>query len=347
MKFFNKRQKGWRILVQHAQGWRWCYQYADQRPQQGESLANLPAADDIETIVLIAAEQLTLANVVLPNANSQSLRWQLEPLLSEEVENLHIVSMERHGDAHLMAAINRAPLRQILETLNDHGIVPQRVMPVTLALEAGTRLLLGDQWLLRPADGTGLSLPDNALAQFPSVSELTAIEGDSLLHLAQGARNCRYSLLQGEFAHRPALRLPLFALVGAIMLCWFSVIFPPLWQGWQAQQALTQLNQQLLTRYQHYFPAESPELVRRAFSRKAAQPAEMHDNPGLLTLLHNASTLLGKLHENPLQTLVWDGATQRLQLTFRDALPAAVSNDAPEGIEVIVKETQLMLSRKS
>ncbi|WP_293793805.1 type II secretion system protein GspL [uncultured Pantoea sp.] len=347
MKFFNKHPKGWRILVQHAQGWRWCYQYADLRPQQGESLADLPVADDIETIVLIAAEQLTLANVTLPSANSQSLRWQLEPLLSEEEENLHIVSLQRHGDAHLMAAINRDPLRQILETLNDHGIVPQRVIPVTLVLEAGTRLQLGDQWLLRLADGTGLSLPGDALAQFPSLSELTAIEGDSLLHLAQGARNCRYSLLQGEFARRPELRSPLFALAGAIMLGWFSVIFPPLWQGWQAQQALTQLNQQLLARYQHYFPAESPTLVRRAFSTKASQSADFPANPGLLALLHNTSSLLEKLHENPLQSLVWDGTTQRLQLTFRDALPAAVSNDAPEGIEVIVMETQLMLSRKS
>jgi type II secretion system protein L len=347
MKFLNKRPKGWLVILQHAQGWRWCRQCVGQRPQQGETLVDLAAADDIDTILLIAAEHVTLARVTLPNANNQSLSWQLEPLLSEEMDNLHIVSVERHGDEHLMAAINRDELQQMLQTLNDHGIVPQRAMPATLALEAGTRLYLDDQWLLRLEDGTGLSLPDHALTQFPSLSALTPLEGESLLRLAQGARDCRNSLLHGEFARRPALRFPLLALGTAIMLCWLSVIFPPLWQGWQAQQAVTQLNQQLLTRYQHYFPAESPELVRRAFSRKAAQPAELSDNPGLLALLHNASSLLGKLHENPLQTLLWDGTTQQLQLTFRDAVPAAVSNDAPEGIEVVVKETQLMLSRKS
>jgi type II secretion system protein L len=347
MKLLKKRQQGWLVIHQQADGWRWCSELPGQPVQQGDSLNDMPADEQVDTILLLPGERVTLALITLADANAQALCWQLEPLLSEDLEHLHVVSLDSQGDRHLMAAIRREDFRQTLKTLAEHGYIPHRVLPDTLSLAPGTRLHLGEQWLLRPDDRSGLALPDSALIHFPQLCNLKPLPGDALVALAAGARANRYTLLQGAFAPRPALRMPLIALSAALFLCWFSVLFPPLWHGWQAQSAITQLDQQLLVRYQHYFPQETPALVRRAFSRKAAQPEAAQIDAGMLALLQHSSTLLGKLHENPLQMLIWDGATQQLRLTFRDTLPANILNDAPGNVQVAVKDTQLLLSRKS
>lgn len=347
MKFIRKRPKGWLVIYQQPHGWRWCSQLPGQLQQQGDDLVGMPSPKEVDTLLLLPGECVVLANVTQENSHAQSLCWQLEPLLSEEIENLHVVSIERRGNQHLMAAMDRQALRQTLQTLTELGYMPRRVLPDTLAIAPGKRLNLGDRWLLRQEAGCGLILPHEALPYFPALLALPPLPGEPMLLLAEGARTNRYSMLQGEFINRPALRLPLLALGAAILLCWFSVLFPPMWQGWQAQRAIADLNQQLLVRYQHYFPQETPSLVRRAFSRKAAQPEMMNSDASLLGMLRHSSALLGKLRENPLQTLVWDGATQQLRLTFRDAIPAGLASDAPEHVQVTVKETQLWLSGKS
>lgn len=347
MKFIRKRPKGWLVIHQQPHGWRWCSQLPGQPLQQGDDWVDMPPPEGVETLLLLPGDRVVLTHITQENRNAQALCWQLEPLLSEEIENLHVVRLESRDDQHLMVAMDREELRQALQTLAERGYLPQRVLPDTLAIASGTRLNLGDCWLLRQETGCGLTLPQEALPHFPALASLTPLSGEPMLLLAEGARANCYSLLQGEFINRPALRLPLLALGAALLLCWCSVLFPPLWQGWQAQRAVTDVNQQLLVRYQHYFPQETPSLVRRAFSRKAAQTDTMNSDSGMLGLLHHSAALLGKLRENPLQTLVWDGATQQLRLTFRDALAAGLVNEAPEGVQVTVKETQLWLNGKS
>ncbi|MGX5079613.1 type II secretion system protein GspL [Enterobacter mori] len=285
MKLLRNQDPGWLVIHFNKEEWHWYCQLPGESLRQGKTLHTLPAAPHAATLLLLPGERVMLVSVTQPGLTPDAARWLLEPLMLEEMESQHVVTLQRQGDQHIIAAVDAQWLRQLLSMLADAGYVPQRVLPDTLALAPGTRLSLGDHWLVRLPDGSGLQLPASALAQLPQLQMVDEITEEPLLHLANRARVENGNLLQGTFAKKRPLRRPLIGLAAALALCIISIIGTPLWQGWQAQRALTTLNQQLLARYQAYFPKESPVNPRRQFSRKAAQGDVSPGELGFLSLL--------------------------------------------------------------
>lgn len=346
MKFLRKQNQGWRVIHFRDGEWHWCCQLPGEPLRQGVTLHELPAAPRSETLLLLPGERVTLMSIMQPGLTPEAARWSLEPLMLEEMDTQHIVTLQRQGDRHIMAAVDAQWLRQLLSTLADAGHVAQRILPDTLALAPGTRLRLGDQWLVRLPDGRGIQVPENALAQFPPLPATDTVTAEPLLHLADRARAESGNLLQGAFTTSRPLRRPLIALSAAVALGIISVIATPLWQGWQAQRALTALNQQVLARYQAYFPQDTPANPRRQFSRKAAQTDVTPGELTFFSVLQQSEATLATLKDNPLQSLHWQGEIRRLTLRFRYPVSANVARSLPATLRADVRDTQLTLEKK-
>ena len=346
MKFLRKQSLDWRVIYFSGGEWHWCYQLSGEPVRQGKTLHELPAASRGETLLLLPGERVTLKSITQPGLTPDAARWSLEPLILEEMDTQHIVTLQRLGDQHIIAAVDTEWLRQLLSTLADAGHVPQRVLPDTLALVPGTRLRLGDQWLMRLPDGSGLQLPASAQTQFPQLQTMDEITAEPLLHLANRARAESGNLLQGIFSKQRPLRRSLIALAAAMAMSIITVIATPLWQGWQAQRALTVLDQQVLARYQAYFPQETPTNPRRQFSRKAAQTDVTSGELTFFSLLQQSEAALATLKDNPLQSLHWQGEIRRLTLRFRYPVSANVARNLPATLRADVRDTQLMVEKQ-
>lgn len=339
MMLHRKKSRDLLVLSLHGDTPQWYCQHADGRVTQGHDAAGMPAVETVRTLLLFPGEHLLLATVSA--GSQQSQQWQLEPLLSEEAEHLHIVDLLPTLNGRLMAAVAEDALHAQLDKAAALGYSPQQVLPDVLTVPTGEAWQIDTRWLIHPATGERIVLSDTAWQSVqpyhPTLSALTQ-RTVTFAEIAQCALSSNVSLLPPA---APNLRQPLLALSAALCLLLSSLLAEPVWQGWQAQRALTALQQNTLARYQQWFPNEQPDYPRRAFARKLAESDTQPPSSALLPLLTHSAALLATQKENPVQTLNWDAQHALLRLTFSQPLPASLGTQAPAGLTVTVKDNQM------
>lgn len=346
MNVLRKQKKGWFVVYFVSGEWHWCYQMPGGTLQQGTTLLALPDVTQAEILLLLPGDRVPLISIMQPGLTPSAAPWVLEPLLLEDIETQHIVILRHKDEQYTMAAVDRLWLTELLGILAGAGITPQRVLPDALALAPGTRLRIGEQWLLRLTDGSSLQLPVCALEHFPALHLLEEVNEDPLRLLADRARAEMGNMLQGPFAVKRSVHRPLVASGIAAILGITSIIGLPLWEGWQAKRALTQLNQLVLVRYHLYFPQENPVDPRRQFSRKAVQSEENQGGMTFITLLHQSQGALDTMKINPVQTLSWAMRNSQLTLQFRDAVASNLESHLPATLRAEIRGKQLKLEKR-
>lgn len=339
---------GWlvfQIAPDTASGLRWCYQDAHQHIFTGETAEGLPCPQQFQALLLLPAEDATLHRQTMAGRKLDALKWQLEPLLLEDVESLHILPVEREGDQHLLAVIARERLSAHCDAVRAQGFEVKRAVPELLLLQPATLMHQRDKRVIRLEDGSGLTLSEAEWillhGDFPALAALDVEPDCSLSQLAPRAISCRFNALPAAPSARVSTRaLPLVCLSALLLL--LAGVMDPLWQGVQNQRQLTALNQQVLARYQHYFPQETPARPRQQFSRKLNQLEVTREDSGLLALLGQHDKALNQLGQNPLKKLNWDASTQRLRLTFSRPLTGSV----PKQDSVQINENIMTLGKQ-
>ncbi|MFZ4215568.1 type II secretion system protein GspL [Pantoea endophytica] len=346
MRLFGKTNRSVVIFYQSRQDFVWLRKMPGHPVQQGCVADGLPDLTHHEIVMLIPVHRVTLAKVSLLNARDEALKWQLEPLATQGIDELHITRLETTGGEHLMAVTDAEWFKQTLDEMREMGINPHRVLPDVMVVNPGERWLTHDGWLLRLQDGTGLHLSTNDLTSFPELMSLHERIADPLNFIAEGVNACAGNMLQGPFSVRRSLRRPVTALVFAGLFYTTMLIGIPLIQGMEAERSIDELNKQALVRYQHYFPNETPSAPLRAFSRRIANSKEVQNSNTLLGVLHENVRMLNSLNKNPLRELEWDLEEHKLELNFRDVLPKNLISPSTGETDISVKNMQLIMSKK-
>jgi type II secretion system protein L len=361
-RLIRKQNRGWlvfQIAPETPSGLRWYYRSPQGAIRQEETSDRLPCPETVNTLLILPGRGVTLHRVRPANRRRDALLWQMEPHLLTDPDALHVTTLYRDGDGQLVAVAEPQQLLAWLEPVRALGFEPLRALPETLALQPGTRVRLHDRWVVRLADGTGLSLTAAQWQQiqphYPALAgDLTvSCEGnpdDSITfrELAEGAIHSRCSVLTHAFAPaRPfaAAQARLFATLSVALLA-LSFLAEPLWSGWQSERERAGLHQQALTRYQIYFPDETPDRPRLQFSRKLSQLDASAQETSLLALLEQSHALLARLEENPLKKLSWDAGSQQITLIFSQPVAASLPATAPQGITADARQNVLTLGRK-
>ena len=159
----------------------------------GHHAASLPLGDVVTRLkhqpvaLIVAVEQVASCAVSLPAGSAhwqrQALPYAVEPLLAEEVEDLHLALGERLRDGrHRVVAINRTLLDGWLSHLRGEGLQVRAIHVDADLLTRQAPVIAGDnhRWLLAGADEVRLAFTPE---QWPLV--LSRLDGDChLLHAA-------------------------------------------------------------------------------------------------------------------------------------------------------------------
>ncbi|WP_217524661.1 type II secretion system protein GspL [Vibrio metschnikovii] len=141
----------------------------------GQQLEQLtPHAVQRSTIILLSTSDLLLTQVTIPAGGSRQFAAMLPYLLEEEiaqdVDELHFSVLGKQGDQAFVAGVDRAWLQAMLEQLQALGLDVKRVVPDVLALPVHEEGLsagqMGDQWLVRKGECSGLSVDKDWLTWF-------------------------------------------------------------------------------------------------------------------------------------------------------------------------------------
>ncbi len=341
----KNKKKGWLVILLDKPAIHWYCRYSDGRVRTGSGTDALPLPKEVDTLLLLPAEDLFLMKVQAGTRHAKA--WQLEPYLTVDIETLHLAELMPDGDRRLMAAIDPSLLQSAIRQVNRLGYTPLRVLPDVVAVPAGSAFWWRARWLIHTPGGEYLSLNEQAWQTLaPINAELSALECGKekvLERLAEGAMRYRATLVRPE--NRP-VRKPLFSAGASLLLLVASLFMEPLWLGWQAERAVKGITQQVLQRYQHYFPHESPSDPLRQFSQKALAYEEQVQPTGLLAVLEKSAPMLLQLKSNPLQNLSWDSTRQQLQLTFAQPVIPSILTAVPEGIQATRQHNQLILGPK-
>lgn len=153
--------------------------------QQGGFADAGPHAKGRRVIAFVPAERITLTHVEVPSRNPQkvlqAVPFMLEDKLAEDVESLHFALGSRDGTRQLVAAVGRAHMQELLDTLNATGLAPARLIPDVCAVtpEPATAVVVveGSVALVRFPDGSGFGA-DCDLAAHLLKRRMAAESGD-------------------------------------------------------------------------------------------------------------------------------------------------------------------------
>ncbi|WP_449467826.1 type II secretion system protein GspL [Stenotrophomonas humi] len=175
----------------------WCpgqlHSHLQVNWSDGQHTASLQLAEAIAQLkhqpvaLIVAVEQVASCAVSLPAGSThwqrQALPYAVEPLLAEEVEDLHLALAERLRDGrHRVVAINRALLDGWLTYLRGEGLQVRAIHVDADLLPGHAPVISGDRhrWLLAGSDEVRLAF---APEQWPLV--LSQLKGDCrVLHTA-------------------------------------------------------------------------------------------------------------------------------------------------------------------
>ncbi|WP_413676602.1 type II secretion system protein GspL [Pantoea dispersa] len=350
----KKKQKSWLVFKWEPElplGVRWHHQIDADRFTHGEGTENLPPASDVQVLLILPGQDVTLHTLSLASRRREALAWQLEPLLLSEMQQVFSVVLEQQGDQHVMALMARDRLLACIEHLRALGYETQRAFPASLLLNPGSNMPDGDVVHLRLTSGAGMTLHRQQWSALcginPQLKDIESQPERSLAQLAAAAIACRYNLLQHDFRPRqPRTGSTLITVLaaGTVIL---SLLAQPLWQGWQYQQQTRQLAAQVQARYLHYLPNEQKTQPRRQLQQKLEALRSSPSSPSLPDLLHLSTPLLNALQPQRWQKMQWDASRQQLRIEYARPVESSLLRIAPPGIQVQAQQQHIIVSKKT
>ncbi|WP_449556075.1 type II secretion system protein GspL [Huaxiibacter chinensis] len=345
--------KGWLVFKWEPDlplGVRWHHQINADSFVQGDTAENLPPPSEVEVLLILPGQDVTLHTITLASRRYEALMWQLEPLILSEMTEVFCVALEHKGEQHLMAVTARERLQACIEHIRVLGYETQRALPATLLLKAGSTLPDGDRIHVRLASEEGMTLQREQWLTLcdvkPQLTETESLAEVTLTQLATAAIACRYNLLQHDFhprkAHTKSLRLTVLAAGGLIL----SILAEPLWQGWLYQQKTRQLTAELQARYQYFMPKEPLSQPRRQLQLKLDALRHRASSPSLLHTLHLSTPLLNALQPQRWQKMHWDARSLQLRIEYARQIEPSLLQNTPPGIQARAQQHHLTVSKK-
>nr|WP_314689473.1 type II secretion system protein GspL [uncultured Pantoea sp.] len=348
------RQKRWLVFKWEPGlplGVRWHYQITPDEFVQGDTAENLPPASEVQVVVILPGQDITLHSITLASRKHEALMWQLEPLLLSEMPQMFSVVLERQGTQHLMAVIARERLQACIDHIRALGYEPCRAVAPALLLDAGTNRADGEEVHVRLASGEGITLHRTQWAVLcevkPQLLDTESQPESSLARFAAAAIASRYTLLQREFRPaRPRMRSWRPTLFAAALFS-LALLAEPLWAGWQYQQLTRELTALLHARYQPYFPEAQTALPKKSLRLKLAALRNRSASASLPELLSLSSPLLNALQTQRWQKMQWDSERQQLRIEYARPVDDSMLKSVPAGIEARANQQHLIVSKTS
>jgi general secretion pathway protein L len=158
--------------------------------QQGNLTDIAAQAKGRRLIALIPAERVTLTHVEVPSRNQQkvlqAVPFMLEDKLAEDVESLHFALGARDDARQLVAAVGRAHMQELLDSLAAAGLTPARLIPDVCAVtpEPATAMAVVESGvaLVRFPDGSGFGADSDLAANL--LRRRVSAEGSGITRVA-------------------------------------------------------------------------------------------------------------------------------------------------------------------
>ncbi|HRQ66586.1 MAG TPA: type II secretion system protein GspL [Xanthomonadaceae bacterium] len=265
-------------------------------------------ADDI--VVMVPGEAVTLLEVPrIARQRSrllQALPYAVEEQLAQPVEDMHIAAPARvEGERVAVACVAHADMQRWLSKLAELDILPDRMLPDTLALPlegtAAALVRVGPRVLVRSGKDAGFALEADALGllsdRLGAMHEAFAVDDEAALLVALAPHlggASRLDLLDGPY--RPRRRASAsgpWRLVAALALGALLVAVLYQWLDYRAlRQAHAQLQQEAQHLYRQVVPGEGavPDPVRMLRAESAQRGGAGRD--GALALLARVAPLV-------------------------------------------------------
>ncbi|MGL5385634.1 MAG: type II secretion system protein GspL [Serratia sp. (in: enterobacteria)] len=343
--------------------WSWGDPAKDDCQQQGQLSEGEKLPEEIRqapAIVLVPGQHVVLRSTQFHGsprlAKAQTMAFQCEDELLEEVEELHWVILGHEGASYALAGFHRTEMQNWQELLASLDIRPTVMLPDVLAFPyAGypTRHLLRQHALWRTGKWSGYCLPQHwSLPQFNVGHPPPAVTDTSTLWLCATTEiDIATTLLKGEFAPSAqwrtsgiwrywALNAGLALVLGALAMGCFH----------HYKQAKALRQQMAQTHAQLFSGEETPAKPLAAIKNRIRFLQHQQQQPQFFELAQQLRQALPDRYQNGLQQLKFDGDHGQLSITLNAAAVQPFSRVNEQGnrisLQPIAGENSAILTVK-
>lgn len=327
--------------------WCWGSLAKDDCQRQGELFEGESLPEEVlETpaIVLVPGQQVVLRTAQFHGSSrlaaAQTLAFQCEDELLEEVEALHWVILGHEGANYALAGYRRTDMQNWLALLASLGIRPSVLLPDVLAFPytgQPTRQVLRQYALLRIGKWSGYCLPQHwSLPQLDVGDQNQAVTDTSTLwQCAVNEVDNDTTLLKGEFTPSAQWRTSgawrYWALNAGLVL-----VLSALAMGCFHQYELTKaLHQQMGQTQARLFPGEkTPVKPLEAIKNRIKILRHQQQQPQFFELAQQLRQALPAQYQNSLQRLKFDGDNAELSITLNVTAAQPFSRINEQGNQV-------------
>lgn len=329
--------------------WCWGDPAAEQGQQQGELAVGESLPEELReapTLVLIPGQQVVLRSAQFHGsarlAKAQTLAFQCEDELLEEVEELHWVILGHEGAQYALAGYRRTDMQNWLAVLASLGIRPGIILPDVLAfpyLGRPTRHVLRQYALFRDDKWSGYCLPQQWPLEQLGISPSRAVtQVSTLWQCASTEFDKHTTLLKGDFAPRPqwrtSARWRLLALTAGLSLALSALAIGSL----HYQQQAKAMRQQMAQIHAQLFPGEkTPPQPLAVIKARIKILQHRQQQPQFFTLGQQLRQALPAQYQNSTQRLKFDADNATLTLTLNTAEVAPFSRLNEQGNQVSLR----------
>lgn len=299
---------------------------------------------------LVPGSDLFLKWVELPKKAGRkaiaAVPYMLEDELSVDISEQFFAMGDHVDDRQAVAVVSRVKMHQWLDWIAQAGLLCSKMVPDVLALpiqqDNWSMLALGEQLIVRQNSWEGiqgdqswiipaiehfakkqeapLDIADYSGLELPSLSN-TEIHQQPLdvpmQVLAQGAKNCKFNLLQGDFKPKRQSTGQLGQWKWAAVLAGVALLVTLVDKGVQLNSLHAQrdaLNEQIEQEYKRAFP-ESTRIVnvRSQMRQKMASLEQGGGGVSMLAIMTQLSGAFSASQVKP-QTLKYDSKRSELRL---------------------------------
>lgn len=323
---------------QHPIIWCWGDPAEPQEQQSGELAAGETLPDEISAspaIVLIPSHRVILRSTHFPGssrlASAETLVFQCEEELLQDVEALHWVILGHEGEHYALAGYQRSDMQQWLLLLAQLGIQPTTLLPDVLAFpyqEQPSVHTVRNYHLFRTGKWSGYALPqhwpleqlDIGYQGFSPVTVSTdriTTDKHPLWECATGKFDKKMTLLQGEFTPPSAWRNS-SSLRNRLLGASLSLVLGMLILGGiHYQQHHHAVRQQITQVHHHFFGDKVPPQPLAVMQDQATTLQLWQQQPQFFELAQQLRQALPAQYNNNLHSLNFDAANAELALTFK------------------------------
>ncbi len=299
---------------------------------------------------LVPGSDLFLKWVELPKKAGRkaiaAVPYMLEDELSVDIAEQFFAMGDHIDDKQAVAVVSRGKMQQWLEWIANAGLNCSKIVPDVLALpvqqDSWSMLALGEQLIVRQNSWEGiqgdaswvvpaiehfakkqevpLEIADYSDLELPHLANTEIVKQQldvPMQILAQGAKSCKFNLLQGDFKPKRQSKGQLSQWKWAAVLACVALVLTLVDKGVELNSLNAQrdaLNEQIEQEYKRAFP-ESTRIVnvRSQMRQKIAALEQGGGSVSMLAIMTQLSSAFSASNVKP-QTLKYDSKRSELRL---------------------------------